>query len=194
MAINELRWSGVWYRSLPAVALAAERAVHASRFRSVKTEFVMEWMGQDRRYGWYDAEAVHDTRRYGFPVRAMLTVQSDDRFQGEIRIIADSNRDDDEPPAVRLSARGIAGASVKAAFEAALNTLSDEALFTATEYDVLEIKAAARAARPLRGSGLIPAAVGRTAAKNVLGAIEAHPALVALIGIVVGVAVAFFAK
>jgi hypothetical protein len=186
-----MSWDGRWYRSLSVVALAAERAAHAGRFDPYRSEFVMEWPNQERRYNWYDEEAIHDTRCYGFPARAVLAVHGNDRFHGEVRIIADSNRHDDGPPTVRILARGVAGESVRAAFQAARDTLSDEALSGATPYDILEIKAAERLERS--GVSRHPAAIAQRA-KRILDAIEAHPAFVALLGIIIGAVVAFLVR
>jgi hypothetical protein len=185
-----MHWEGFGYRSLSVVAFAAERAAVAGRFKPLCAEFVMEWPEQERRYSWYEADALDDTRRYGIPARAMIIISGNDSLQGELRILAISNQDSKEPSTVRVSARGVAGESVHAAFEAACDTLSDESLAVASEYDILEIKAAERHEQP-KGHAL---AGVRERAQWCLDVIEAHPAFVALVGIVVAAAVAILVR
>lgn len=187
MAVIREEWDGRWHRSLDAIALAAERAADAGDFDPLGSEFVMEWPNQERRYSWYDAAAVDDTRRYGFPARAVLTVYDDDRVRGELTIIADSGIQAEEPPRVRVLARGIADEKVKPAFEAARATLADESLARIASSDRRLIRAddAAQRSKP----SLVRRAIRRRA-KRMISVIEAHPASVTAAVSVFGVVVA----
>jgi hypothetical protein len=189
MALNEMHWDGQGYRSLDAVAFAAERAATAGGFKPLRSEFVMEWPEQERRYDWYDAEAVDAARRYGIPARAMMIVSGDDPLRGEVRILA--IRHSDEDPIIRLSARGAAELSVRSAFGAAQETLSDPTLAMVSERDILEIKVC-EGLITTHDRGGLPGI--QQQAKLLLEVVEAHPTLVALIGVIVTVAIAILSR
>jgi hypothetical protein len=181
---NQHRWSGPWGRSLPILDLAAERAAVAGDFDPYGSELVLEWPEQDRSYPCFNDDALNDTRRYGHPARAKMAVWNDDRLQGEVTLVADDYGlpGDGDRPTVRVSARGVAGDSVKAAFDAACATLSDEGLATATPRDVLEIRAVENVARARDVADQHPV---RHRLKQTVQLIEAHPAIVSVVGIVV---------
>lgn len=188
MALNEMYWDGEGYRSLDAVAFAAERAAAAGGFKPLRSAFVMEWPEQERRYSWFDAEAVDATRCYGIPVRAKMIVSGDDPLLGEVGILAIRHSDE---AVVRLWAQGAIGQSVQAAFEAAQEILSDPTLAIASERDILEVEAY-EGLHTTHDRGRLVAIQQQV--KPLLDMVEAHPALVALIGIIVTAVIAILVR
>jgi hypothetical protein len=122
----------------------------------------MEWVGQDRRYPWYDEEALMDTRRYGIPWRTILTITADDWQDARVRIVALTEAEHwDGQPAVSVSASGSEREAVDRAFNAARAVLEDER--TARDYEWRP--------RPLRK------APQPRWPKRIVATIEAHPVM-----------------
>ena len=169
--------------------LAAERAARAGDFAPSGCEFVFQWPGQERTYPAYNAAALDATRRYGLPPRVEVRVWGYDPLQVGVTFIADDYGlpGDGDRPTVRVSAAGIAGDRVKAAFDAACATLSDPALENASRGDVLEIRAVEQLDR---AEQVVSAHPLRHRMKETIRRVEAHPALVSVIGILIAAAVA----
>jgi hypothetical protein len=168
---------------LQALSVAGEAAGEAGGFEPMRSSFEMYWAAHDRRYPWYDEEAVIDTRKYGMPWRAMLTVTDDDWQDGRVRIVAfheDEHRDGQ--PSVSVSASGSQSGSVERAFNAARAVLEDER--SARDYEW-------RPRRPRKA----PKAKGP---KRIVATVEAHPvvttAITTLVAAVVGAIVSLIAK
>jgi hypothetical protein len=160
VAPNERNWIGRWHRSLQALSNAAEAAADAGGFDSMRSSFEMQWPTQDRRYPWYDEEAVMDTRKYGIPWRAILVVTDDDWQDARVRIVAfRENEHEEGQPTVSVNASGSERESVERAFHAARASLEDED--SARDYEW----------RPRR----IRRAPKRKGLRRLVASVESHP-------------------
>ena len=127
VAPNEMHWRGRWYRSLQAMSVAGEAAGEAGDFEPMRASFEMWWATHDRRYPWYDAEAVMDTRKYGMPAKALLDVSAEDWQDARVSVVAPyEDEHQDDHPTVSVYASGSEREQVERAFAAARAVLEDE--------------------------------------------------------------------
>jgi hypothetical protein len=182
-------WTGRWYRSLSALVLAAERALEAGQFDPYGSNLEMWWPGHDRTYVWLTDDATTDTRKYGFPVQACLTVAEDDPQRAQVRLFAVAQADEhSEHPRVTLTAWGDDAAKVNAAFDAARESLErprSESGLERRRQPARTIKARKRVAKYRHKE---PGPVHST-----LDWIEDHPALTGALGTVVTALIAIVA-
>jgi hypothetical protein len=151
---------------MQALSNAAEAASEAGDFKTMRSSFEMQWVGHDRRYPWFDQEALIDTMKYGIPWRTVFTVSDDDWQDARIRMVAfRENEHEGGRPTVHVSASGSERTSVARAFDAARATLEDERSAQDREWRPRR----ARKAPKLKGP------------KRLVAAIESHPVVITVI-------------